>query len=815
MKRTLWFWLFLIIMFFLPAFKKLIELAVDFLWFNEIGIPSVFTRVLWGQLLAGGITGAAIGLFFIVNLLIALKNSAGRIAIPRDLQIHGVVVRAMESIRLLVWFIGAAIGIFTGMWAAGHWETIARFTHAVSFGSADPLLGKDIGFYVFQVPFYQFIYRGAVLAVVLATLGTAAVYVLHNAVSIFARRLTVAQKPRTHLLLLVGSFIALLSIHFQLKIYALITTPGSIVNGAGFTDIHWTLPALRVLAILALCAGIVCGITTRLKTFIPALAAVVLLFAGGLVAAMGTQLIQKFIVAPNELSREMPYIQWSIHNTRAAYTIDKIQEKDFIPDDQGLTREILAKNTATTANIRLWEHAPLLTTYSQLQEIRTYYEFLDVDNDRYPIGDEIRQVMLSPRELVPASLPSRIWINERLSYTHGYGVCMGPVNQVTPEGLPEFFIKNIPPVSTSAITVTRPEIYYGEAPAGYVVVNTRAKEFDYPSGEQNVYSTYEGTGGIRAGSLVKRLLFVAYFKELKLLLSTDIRPDSRVLINRQIMERVRRAAPFFRYDPDPYMVITGDGRLVWIIDGYTLTDAYPYASRMGPGNYIRNSVKVVVDAYNGSMTLYCADPADPIVRTYASIFPDLFKPLSGMPADILAHLRYPQMLFGIQAAVYSVYHMTDPQVFYNKEDLWRVPGGMTAADTTSMMAPYYTIMKLTGVGEKEEFILMVPFTPAKKSNMIAWMAARCDDPNYGRLLVFNFPKQKLVYGPQQIESRINQDADISKQLALWNQGGSRVIRGSLLVIPVAQSLLFVQPLYIESKGGGCPNSNALLSPMAT
>jgi uncharacterized membrane protein (UPF0182 family) len=378
------------------------------------------------------------------------------------------------------------------------------------------------------------------------------------------------------------------------------------------------------------------------------------------------------------------------------------------------------------------------------------------------------------------------------------------VNSVTEEGLPDFFIKNIPPASTISTEVKRPQIYYGESDAGYAIVNTGAKEFDYPSGNDNVYTVYNGKGGIRIGGILKKTLFSLRFHELKILLRSDISPESKILYTRQIIERIKKAIPFLQYESDPYMIITADGRLVWMIDGYTTTSNYPYSAAAGDmGNYIRNSVKALIDAYDGTIEFYISDPNDPIIKTYAKAFGNVFKPLSAMPQDLRNHIRYPQTLFGLQAKVYSIYHMDDPQVYYNKEDVWRIPDSYTEGQS-GPMSPYYTIMKLAEVGVKEEFILMVPFCPSKKENMIAWLAARCDEPNYGKLLVFDFPKQKLVYGPSQIESRINQDPEISKQLTLWNQGGSRVIRGSLLVIPVDQSLIYVQPLYLTSQNGGVP-----------
>jgi uncharacterized membrane protein (UPF0182 family) len=425
------------------------------------------------------------------------------------------------------------------------------------------------------------------------------------------------------------------------------------------------------------------------------------------------------------------------------------------------------------------------------------------------LGGELRQVALSTRELNPAALPARIWINEHLTYTHGYGVCVAPVNRISPEGLPEYFVKDIPPVSSvPELKVTRPEIYYGEMAARYVFVNTRAEEFDYPTGEENAYTSYKGSGGIRVGGLGGRLLFGLYFGEPKIVLSTDLVPESRVLIHRTVRERVAKIAPFLNWDADPYLVIRRDGTLTWMLDGYTATDRIPYSAPVrGVGNYIRNPVKATVDAYNGAVTLWAVDAEDPLLRTFESIFPHAFAPLDSMPEDLQEHMRYPQPLFAVQAQVYATYHMTDPQVFYNKEDLWRV----ARRGDGSSMTPYYTVMRLAGVGEKEEFILMLPFTPARKENMIAWMSARCDPPHYGKLLVYTFPKQRLVYGPQQIESRINQDTDISKELTLWNQQGSQVIRGNLLVVPVDSSLIYFQPLYLQAQGqAGLPELKRIL-----
>ncbi|HSR12313.1 MAG TPA: UPF0182 family protein, partial [Thermodesulfobacteriota bacterium] len=506
-------------------------------------------------------------------------------------------------------------------------------------------------------------------------------------------------------------------------------------------------------------------------------------------------LVQRFKVMPNEIVLEKPYLEKNIQYTRLAYGLNAIRYQEF-PAEYTLTREDLGRNELTIKNIRLWDHAPLLSTYSQLQEIRTYYKFIDVDNDRYTINGESRQVMLSARELSYRSLPSRTWVNEHLIYTHGYGAVLGPVNRISAEGLPEFFIKDIPPASTGEIKITRPEIYFGETSNEYVFVRGKRPEFDYPVGEKNVYSQYQGKGGIPLSFLTK-VLFAIRFASFNILLSDDLTAESRIMFNRRIQDRVQRVAPFVHFDSDPYLVITREGRLVWFVDGYTTTDRFPYSEPIGNlGNYIRNSVKALVDAYDGTVTLFVSDPKDPIIQTYSRIFPGVLKSLDEMPADLKKHIRYPQTLLSIQARMYSTYHMQDPQVFYNKEDLWSIPRKTVQGQGSEQeKEPYYTIMRLPE-GTKEEFVVLLPFTPARRDNMSAWMAGRCDAPHYGEVVVYVFPKQKLVYGPKQIEARINQEAEISKQLSLWNQRGSQVIRGNLLAIPIETSILYVQPLYL-------------------
>jgi uncharacterized protein len=515
-------------------------------------------------------------------------------------------------------------------------------------------------------------------------------------------------------------------------------------------------------------------------------------------------IVQRFSVGPNELVKETPYIIHNIAATRKAFGLDQVEERE-LPGETALTAQDIQENQRTINNIRLWDQQPLLDTFSQIQEIRTYYDFQSVDNDRYRINGELQQVMLSARELASASLPNRSWINEQLTFTHGFGLTLGPVNQVTPEGLPVLFVKDIPPVSSApALKVERPEIYFGELSNDRVYVKTKAKEFNYPAGEENVFASFAGEGGVAIGSTWRQLLFAARFGDLKLLLSNDLTPESRVLYHRNIRERLGQLAPFLNFDSDPYLVIS-EGRLFWIADAYTVSDRYPYSQPVSGINYIRNSVKAIVDAYHGHVRLYIADERDPLIQTWARIFPGILKPLSGMPADLRAHLRYPEDIFKIQTAVYSTYHMDQPQVFYNKEDQWSVVSmaEKQGKAESQVLEPYYTIMRLPSE-RTEEFMLLLPFTPKRKDNLAAWMVARADGEHYGRLLVYRFPKQKLIYGPKQIVARINQDPEISRQLSLWNQRGSQVILGTLLVIPIKESLIYVQPLYLRADTGKIP-----------
>ncbi|MCS5649514.1 MAG: UPF0182 family protein, partial [Dehalococcoidia bacterium] len=515
------------------------------------------------------------------------------------------------------------------------------------------------------------------------------------------------------------------------------------------------------------------------------------------VGSLYPKILQTFVVNPNELIKETPFIEHTIAGSLMAYGLDTTVTKT-LTGAEALNADSIRDNSLTIENIRLWDQEPLLDTLGQLQEIRTYYQFNSVDNDRYTIDGRYRQTLLSPRELESENLPNRTWINEHLTFTHGYGVTLSPVNQITPQGLPVLFIKDIPPRSNVDLKVEQPEIYFGELSNDHVFVNTGTKEFDYPEGEKNVYKNYEGSGGFLVESFIRKALLAARFKTLKILFSQDINSESRVLMYRNITERVLKVAPFLRLDNDPYLVVT-EGKMKWVYDAYTVSDLFPYSQTIPRfGNYVRNSVKIVIDAYEGSMDFFIADPNDPIILTWKNVFPELFKELREMPEDLRRHIRYPSDLFTIQAFIYATYHMKTPQVFYNKEDQWEIP-----EIDNKMMEPYYMIMKLPG-NATEEYILMLPFTPRGKSNLSAWMVAQSDGENYGHLRAYTFPKQKLIYGPNQIVARINQDAEVSRQISLWDQRGSKVIQGTMLVIPIEESLIYVRPLYLRADAGKIP-----------
>jgi hypothetical protein len=795
--------LFIIIIGILSVSLQFVVLITDWFWFQEVGYQNIFYTTLFTKIKTAALFGISFFVIIYLNLFWAVRLSSRIFVVDRDNTIQAPWEIESKKLQILVLIVSIVLALFAASHGAGQWENFLLFINATPFGISDPLFNKDIGFYIFRLPFLTHLYSWLMFTIVLTIIATGLVYLARRSFYFIPPRTwKITPQARVHISILVAALFFWGTFGVWLELNEILFTKRGVVFGPGYTEVTtqlWVLKAMTVVCIL--CGLSVIYYAIRSDWRFPALAIAVLLLFAIVGRGVYPALIQKFKVIPNEIVLETPYIEKNIKYTRMAYKLQDIEDREF-PLEENLTREDLKKNDLTIKNIRLWDHSPLLKTYSQLQEMRTYYKFVSVDNDRYMVNGEYRQVMLSPRELSYQALPSKTWVNEHLTYTHGYGVVLGPVNRISSEGLPEFFIKDIPPVSTTAIRITRPEIYYGETSNEYVFIRTKRQEFDYPVGDKNVYSTYEGSGGVPL-SFWKKLLFAARFGSFTILLSDDITPESRVMYYRKVTDRVSHIVPFIELDGDPYMVVTPEGRLVWILDGYTATDRFPYSeptARMG--NYIRNSLKATVDAYDGSVKLYISDAKDPIMQTYARIFPEVFKSMDEMPVELKSHIRYPPSMLAIQGHMYTAYHMQDPQVFYNKEDLWAIPGKHISGGEQEM-EPYYTIMRLPG-DRKEEFILLMPFTPSRKDNMSAWMAVRCDAPNYGMMTVYKFPKQKLVYGPSQIEARIDQDTEISKQLSLWNQRGSQVIRGRLLAIPIEKSIIYFEPLYLAAEKGQLP-----------
>ena len=774
----------------------------DWIWFQQVGFDQLFTRTLSSKLILGGAVFAIAFSVLLGGLRYALRDmTKPYLTLGGGPEVQPLVIDR-KGLQLIAAGVSGLAALFMGVFASSQWMVWLQYQHATPFGEVDPLLGRDVAFYVFQLPFLDFIRNLLVSVVVLSLAGATAAYILSGAVGFEPQAgLKISRGARQHLSLLIATLLLLLAWGAALDVPRTLLTPAGVIQGASYADVEARIPMLKLLVYVALLGASLATYQAFSPKQWPVPLAVVLYIA---VSAGGTgygALIQRIVVTPNEQEREEPYIEFNVEATRKAFALEEIDARE-LSGDATLTRSDIEANPETINNVRLWDHGPLLDTFGQIQAIRSYYDFASVDNDRYVINGEYRQTMLSSRELNSNSLSNRTWPNERLVFTHGYGLALGPVNQVTAEGLPVLFVKDLPPNSEVDLSVEEPSVYFGELSNDYVIVNTDTREFHYPEGDDNVYSKYDGESGIPIGGLFHKLLFSLRFRAFNVLISRQLTPDSRILIHRNISDRVEALAPFLMYDRDPYMVIS-EGRLFWIIDAYTVTDNYPYSTQaMRTINYIRNSVKIVIDAYEGTTTYYLADTDDPIAATISKIFPDLFTPIEAMSADLRSHVRYPQDIFTLQTEMFSTYHMTNPAVFYNKEDQWDVPA-IDSDGRTAVMEPYYTIMKLPGE-QNAEFIQMLPFTPRRKDNLAAWMVARSDGEHYGKLMVFQFPKQKLIFGPRQIVARINQDEEISPQITLWNQQGSQVIQGTLLVVPIEESLLYIRPLYLRAADGQIP-----------
>ena len=792
--------------FALMVFPAVVGLITDWMWFGEVGYRRVFATKLIARSLLFVVCGLLAYYWIVANARVARRGTT-RSPILWKIGPDAPPVDIVESLSRLTRPAALFIALLFAITGASGWMTVLRFLNRTPFGVTDPVFGRDLAAYVFTLPMVAGVLAMLRTLVVLALIVVLAIYLLRGKISLPPQRVSLTPPADRHVAVLLVLFLVLTALQVWLVRLPelLFSTTGPLV-GASYSDLHARYPALHIIAATAILGAlaVIYGMLRRRIAWFTAMAAAAYLIVSIVVGVVYPWTVQRFFVAPTELTQEAPQLRSHILATRRAWGLDRVEVRD-LTGNANLTLADVRANAATIQNVRLWDRDPLLQTFGQLQEIRTYYDFISVDDDRYVIDGRYRQVMMSPRELNSRLLPTRTFINQHLTFTHGMGLTLGPVNEVTNEGLPVLFIKDLPPASTISIRVTRPQIYFGELTNDHVFVRTRQPEFDYPSGTGDVTSRYSGSGGVRVGSIFRRALLAMRFGALNILLSTDIRSGSRVLYNREVARRAELAFPYAEFDADPYMVIRDNGALIWILDAYTSTGRYPYSETLADGrSYMRNSIKVVVDAYNGTITGYIADPRDPLVLTYAKIFPGTLRPISQMPADIRRHVRYPRDLYRIQTVLYATYHMDEPASFYHREDQWQLPTvGKPNEEEENDRFMRHLVMRLPDE-VNAEYIYMAPFTPRGKDNLAAWMVARNDGENYGKLRVYRFPRQSLVYGPRQIRSRIDQDTEISRQLTLWDQRGSEVIRGELLVIPVEKALIYVQPIYLRAEGGKIP-----------
>ena len=793
---------------------------VDLLWFESLGYGAVFWKTL-------GLQAGVFAVFAIVTflLLYGVFFTLTRLHNADLPSAHTIVIAGQRmsfsvapALRLISWSVSLAIALLTGFVMMAEWPTLALLWYAphAARNVLDPIFGKPLNFFLFTLPAWQLINSWlATLAVASCAAAVLFLIVTSGSRTLEDRRFSIGPSPWRGLCF-TGAFLLLV---FSMIVYVdrfqQLLEHHTLFDGINYTDAHVTIYGLMIVsAALLIGAAIAAVNAVRGAGFVSMVVAVLPAVLCYVVLAIVSWYVGTFVVKPNQLVREEPYIAHNIELTRKAYGLDRFAQSEF-PAETTIDAADPAHNQTTLQNIRLWDWHALQDTLRQVQEIRTYYDFPDIDIDRYDMNGTTRQVMLAQRELNVQKLPvsSRNWINEKLIYTHGYGVTMNPVNGFTAEGLPVLLLSNMPVQSTvPGLNVTRPEIYFGELTDTDVYVKTRQREFDYPQGQSNNLTSYQGTGGIALGSFARRVVIAADLGDLGTLpFSDDVNSESRLLMRRNIRERVAKLAPFLVLDNDPYIVVGDDGRLSWMMDAYTISDSYPYSTHYDLGdntiNYMRNSVKVVVDAYNGNTTFFVFDTEDPVLAAYRHIFPQLFKEAATMPTDLRRHVRYPEALLNLQSEVYGLYHMTNPEVFFNREDLWTVatetstdPNGQ---QIVQQMRPNFVLMKLPG-GAAEEFVEILPFTPANRNNLIGWIAARCDGANYGTAVVYDFPKTRLIDGPQQIEARIDQNAQLSGQLTLWNQQGSHVVRGSLLVIPSGRALLYAEPIYLQAQQSPMP-----------
>ena len=812
-----------IVVIFAISISGISKFITDYLWFDALGFDQIFLISLFSKIKLFAITAIIFFIFVMINIWISSMISEKR-NIP-------------FKFKLLI---TTALSIIIGVRFSSEWFKLLQYFNQTSFNIMDPIFAKDVSFYIFTLPFYQFV-LGFLMSTIIITIILVILDYL-SSLPDFKKSFTKQEVPEgvipvqpklfdfkmlltkrkiiIHSGILISIFFLLLAVKHYLSRFSIMYSKKGIVVGAGYSDVVAYLPMIKILMVLAVIIAILLLVWVFIiskqaklrKRHIFVYALIIYFIFGFLGPTVIPGIVQALKVSPNEINLEKPYIENNIKFTRMAYGLSDVEERVF-DVEMGLTSEVLDEAKETIDNVRILDWRPLTKTYKQTQEIRLYYDLAGIDIDRYNIDGKYTQVMLAPRELDQNQITqnAKTWVNLHMVYTHGYGVVMSPVNEITKQGLPNYLIKDIPPVYTveeKDLKISKPQIYYGEKDNNFVLVNTKTNEFDYPKGNTNEYINYDGKGGIELNSFLRKVLMAIRFGDIKILLSSDISKDSKIMFTRHITERISKLTPFIKLDADPYLVIDNE-KLLWIIDAYTFSGNYPYSEKYMGINYVRNSVKIVVDAYDGSVTYYIMDENDPIIETYAKIFPQQFKQFEDMPDSVKKHIRYPVDLFKIQSHIYSTYHMDDVKVFYNKEDAWEIPNEVYGVGQKVKVEPYYIIIKLPNE-EKEEFVIMSSFTPIKKDNMVAWMAARSDNGNYGKLILYKFQKDKLIYGPLQIEAKIDQDSEISKQLTLWSQQGSRVTRGNLLVIPINNSILYIEPLYIQAETGQLPELKRIL-----
>lgn len=812
------------------SISTIVLFYTDLLWFQEVGYESVFWKIFTSKVLLAAGLGVLFFVFLLINLFIVGRMMpVWQVTVGGQDPLERYRKGALPYLRWIAVGGSALLALLFALSVTAEWDRFVLAMNSVPFGSTDQVFGRDLGFYVFRLPLYQFLYGWLFSSLVVVTLIVGGAHYLTGGIRPQAAAGRIGPQVKAHLSVLIGLLAALRAWGYRIDQFELLYSTRGDVTGASYTDINAELPALKLLVVISIIGAILFLINIRFRGWALPLAGVGLwLLTSVLAAGAFPFFIQRFSVEPAQVQKESKFIDRNIKATRAAYGLDSVGVKEY-PAKTEVSAETVAANPKTINNIRLFDPAILKTAYRQLEEFRTYYEFEDVDVDRYLINGEQRQVMLSARELALNNLESLSWVNNHVFYTHGYGLVVSPTNEVSDEGRPRFIVRDIPPKSEAPeLEIKQGGIYYGERIQDYSLVRTKQRELDFGQQEGNRFTRYQGKGGVPNDGLIRRLAFAWRFRNINLLISGLIQDDSRLMYYRRIQERLTKAAPFLTFDGDPYPVVF-EGRIVWMADGYTTTRMYPYSERIdfgsrtatqrglgessipGVHNYIRNSVKATVDAYDGSVQFYVWDDQDPIIQSWRRAFPDLFLEGEKMPDGLRNHVRYPEDLFRIQTFAYSRYHVTDPEDFFTREDRWVIPKdpnvsqgeGIAASSQAEEVQPYYVLMKLPG-SDKEEYVLILPMNPKDRPNMVSYLAAKSDPEDYGRLTDFRFPQTTTIFGVGQIHGRINQDPTFSRERTLLDRQGSKLAFGNLLVIPIGESILYVQPLFLQAEKNAIP-----------